>query len=214
MRIYNNKIAIHLVVWTCWTRIFIIAKIKFMMKHWLTNTHWKLIAKIVSMVRKMSCSCYVQNMPLVTIEINHFTSKITIKHDRSNDAEKVIANCCFRAKNISRYYHFEFAMLPLHGYMMLRIMHGDAISLRGFRDHSQTLVGGLMQNFDPCKEGLKKLPQIFQRKFSLHAFLWGWPVIVMAKKGAESFWGLKGGGRILHQPPPPYKCLWTVPYRK
>ena len=48
---------------------------------------------------------------------------------------------------------------------------------------SQTLVGGLMPKgalkiFDLCNGALKKI-QIFQWNLSLHAFLWGWPVILV-----------------------------------
>ena len=51
---------------------------------------------------------------------------------------------------------------------------------------------------------------------SLHVFVWGWPVIFMAKRGSEIFWGLKGAPKNVHNKyffasGPPYKCLWKVP---
>ena len=59
-----------------------------------------------------------------------------------------------------------------------------------FRDRSQTLVRGgpdakrgALKIFDPCKGGG---PEKNYHRFSiksLHAFLWGCPVIFMAKRG-------------------------------
>ena len=37
--------------------------------------------------------------------------------------------------------------------------------------------------------------QIFQGKFSLYDFPWGWPIILMSKSGPWNYWGLKGGPR-------------------
>ena len=81
--------------------------------------------------------------------------------------------------------------------------------------HSQTLVvrGGWckMQN---CKGDLEKILQIFQWKFSLLAFLWGWPKMFIAMGGGGGWNLLRWGGFLIFffASVPPYKCLWMDPY--
>ena len=43
--------------------------------------------------------------------------------------------------------------------------------------------------------GALKISTNFPVKIEFTCFLWGWPVIFMEKRGDDTFWGLKGGGR-------------------
>ena len=106
-----------------------------------------------------------------------------------------------------------------------KVMHNSLAWTTSFRpngwnavsigDCSQTLVGGPDAKRGPFKflsllKGvLKKLLQIFQGQLSLRAFLRGWPIIFMAKRGAlKLFWCRKGEPKkffcyelFLHQAP-------------
>ena len=75
----------------------------------------------------------------------------------------------------------------------------SCLSLCGFRDRSQTLVRGPLKFLTLVRgRALKKIPQIFQWKLSLHAFLQDWHIF-MAKRGPWNFLRSEGG---------PKKILW------